>query len=48
MSERKDIQEATVLVAGGLGDPENFALLEELADTLGGTVASSRACVDAG
>ncbi|HPE66338.1 MAG TPA: electron transfer flavoprotein subunit alpha/FixB family protein [Synergistales bacterium] len=50
MSAKKDIQEARVLVAGGrgMGGPENFAVLEELAEVLGGTVASSRASVDAG
>ena len=46
----KDIQDAKILVAGGrgMGGPENFKLLEDLAEVLGGTVASSRACVDAG
>ncbi len=50
VSERIDIQIAKVLVSGGrgMGGPENFALLEELAEALGGTVSSSRACVDAG
>ena len=50
VSAKKDIQEARVLVAGGrgMGGPENFAVLEELAEVLGGTVASSRASVDAG
>src|SRR5439155_26281956 len=32
----------------GLGKPENFALLEELARALGGAVAATRAVVDAG
>ncbi len=50
VSEKMDIQDARVLVAGGrgVGGPESFRLLEELAEALGGTVASSRACVDAG
>ncbi|MDR1125386.1 MAG: electron transfer flavoprotein subunit alpha/FixB family protein [Deltaproteobacteria bacterium] len=50
VSAKLDIQEAKVLVAGGrgLGGPENFRLLEKLAEVLGGTLASSRACVDAG
>lgn len=45
-----DIQNAKVLIAGGrgMGGPENFPLLEKLADVLGGTVCASRACVDAG
>jgi len=50
VSTRMDIQDAKVLVSGGrgLGDPSNFALLEELAGLLGGTISSSRACVDMG
>jgi electron transfer flavoprotein alpha subunit len=50
VNSKKDIQDARVLVAGGrgMGGPKNFAVLEELADVLGGTVASSRAGVDAG
>ena len=45
-----DISEADVLVAGGrgLGGPENFSLVEELARALGGEVAATRAVVDAG
>ena len=45
-----DISEADVLVAGGrgLGGPENFSLVEELAKALGGEVAATRAVVDAG
>jgi electron transfer flavoprotein alpha subunit len=44
------IEEADVIVAGGrgLGQPENFALAEELAKALGGAVAATRAVVDAG
>jgi electron transfer flavoprotein alpha subunit len=44
------IEEADVIVAGGrgLGGPENFALVEALADALGGAVAATRAVVDAG
>jgi electron transfer flavoprotein alpha subunit len=44
------IEEAEVIVAGGrgLGGPENFTLVEELAKALGGAVAATRAVVDAG
>ena len=44
------IEDADVIVAGGrgLGGPENFALVEELAKVLGGAVAATRAVVDAG
>ncbi|WP_213818594.1 electron transfer flavoprotein subunit alpha/FixB family protein [Garciella nitratireducens] len=50
VSDKIDIQDANVIVSGGrgMGCPENFKLLRELADALGGEVASSRACVDAG
>ncbi len=50
VSEKMDIADANILVSGGrgMGCPENFSMLEDLADVLGGTVASSRACVDAG
>jgi len=45
-----DVMDAKVLISGGRGvcEPENFHLLEKLADTLGGTVSCSRAVVDAG
>jgi electron transfer flavoprotein alpha subunit len=44
------IEDADVIVAGGrgLGEPEKFALAEELAKALGGAVAATRAVVDAG
>lgn len=50
VSNKMDIQDAKILVSGGrgMGCPENFKLLQDLADALGGTVSSSRACVDAG
>ena len=45
-----DLTEAEAIVAGGRGmkGPEHFALLEELAGTLGASVGASRAVVDAG
>jgi electron transfer flavoprotein alpha subunit len=44
------IEDADVIVAGGrgLGAPEGFALVEDLAKALGGAVAATRAVVDAG
>lgn len=51
-SEHKklDITEANVLVSGGrgVGGPEGFAQLQELADLMEGEVSTSRATVDAG
>lgn len=48
--ETVDIGDAKVLVAGGrgVGCSENFDLLKELAETLGGTVAASRAAIEKG
>lgn len=45
-----DISEANFIVSGGrgVGSKENFKMLEELAEALGGTVAGSRAAVENG
>ena len=49
-SEGPSIEDADVVVAGGrgLGGPENFTLVEQLAKALGGAVGATRAVVDAG
>jgi electron transfer flavoprotein alpha subunit len=49
-SSGPSIEDADVIVAGGrgLGQPEKFALVEELASALGGAVGATRAVVDAG
>ena len=45
-----DIMDAKILVSGGrgVGSPENFKILEDLAEALGGEVSCSRAVVDSG
>ena len=45
-----NLQEADIIVSGGRGlkKPENFALIRELAEAVGGAVGASRATVDAG
>ena len=50
VSETVDIMDAKILVSGGrgVGSPENFKILEDLAAVIGGTVSCSRAVVDAG
>ena len=50
VSDTVDIMDAKILVSGGrgVGSPENFKILEDLAAALGGTVSCSRAVVDAG
>ena len=45
-----DIMDAKILVSGGrgVGSAENFKLLDDLAEAIGGTVSCSRAVVDSG
>ena len=50
VTDTVDIMDAKILVSGGrgVGSPENFKILEELARAVGGEVSCSRAVVDAG
>lgn len=50
VNDAVDIQDAKILVSGGrgVGSPENFKILEDLAEAVGGTVSCSRAVVDSG
>lgn len=50
VTDTVDIMDAKILVSGGrgVGTPENFKILEDLAAVLGGTLSCSRAVVDAG
>ncbi|MCD7825429.1 MAG: electron transfer flavoprotein subunit alpha/FixB family protein [Clostridiaceae bacterium] len=50
LSDTVDIMDAKILVSGGrgVGSAENFKILEDLADAIGGTVSCSRAVVDNG
>ena len=50
VSNTVDIMDAKILVSGGrgVGSAENFKILDDLAEAIGGTVSCSRAVVDAG
>ncbi len=49
-AEGPSIEDAEIIVAGGrgIGSPERFAVVEDLARALGGAVGATRAVVDAG
>ncbi|MCB0278192.1 MAG: electron transfer flavoprotein subunit alpha/FixB family protein [Calditrichaeota bacterium] len=49
-SKKLDVAEANIIVTGGrgMGGPENWHLIEDLAETLGAATGASRAVVDAG
>lgn len=49
-AKKLDLTEASVVVSGGrgMGGPQNYGILEELAQVMGGVVGASRASVDSG
>jgi electron transfer flavoprotein alpha subunit len=49
-SEKVDLTEANIIISGGraMKNPENFAILDEMANVIGATVGASRAAVDSG
>jgi electron transfer flavoprotein alpha subunit len=49
-SEKVKLEDARIVISGGrgMGGPQNFPMLEELANALGAAVGASRAVVDAG
>ena len=50
ISETVNLEEADIIVAGGrgVGSAENFSILKELADALGGVIGATRAPIEAG
>ena len=50
VGEMASLTDAKIIVSGGrgIGGPEGFTTIRALADKLGGSIGSSRACVDAG
>ena len=50
VGEVASLTDAKIIVSGGrgIGGPEGFDIIRQLADALGGSIGSSRACVDAG